>query len=370
MSKLNLRVQIIFPILVFVSILNNDAVAVRHTFTDDKPDYRVTFSTPEPNYLPGSTLRVGITFKNLSSRTIAISQDLMVLDTIGAKVWKTVINLELELNQSVTIPLMVPVPKSQGRFKLTAGQNIVGRGETNLSFEFLVVQPVKSDRLSKIMVHTPDSEVFLNTFLKTWSIKAPTISWGQVLLLGKKSWASYAGGDREMAQLIDRALKREMSVIFIDFGSNAVDSLGNLPKYGLPFNVTVSLTKASSPEQKFEIKPVNKELIHNLTNTTIDKLNGYYGVSVPATDMKFEGKNVKINALVTTGTNPFRFPVVELVPATEKGKVYLCQLLTDGRLDESVKPQRNHSELPAYDPVAVQFLLNLISASVGDNLLK
>jgi hypothetical protein len=102
----------------------------------------------------------------------------------------------------------------------------------------------------------------------------------------------------------------------------------------------------------------------------INKLNGYFGMAIPETDMRFEGKDVKINALATTGTTPFRFPVVELIPENEKGKVYLCQVLTEGRLDESVKPQRNHPELPAYDPIAVQFLLNLISASVGDNLLK
>ena len=370
MGQLILRYRILLLFVFFVPTLNSDGFDALYPRSGDKPDYHVTFSNPEPNYLPGSIVRLGVTFKNLSSRTIAVSQDLMVLDTSGTKVWKTLINLEMSINQSITIPLMIPVPKSQGRFKLTTGQVADGGGEVNPTFEFQVIQPAKSERLTKIMVHTPDSEVGLNTFLKTWGIKAPTISWGQVLLLGRKSWASYAGGDREMAQLIDRALKREMSVIFIDFASNIVDSLGNFPKYGLPLNVTVSLTKASSPEQKFEIKPVNKELTYNFTNTIINKLNGYYGVSVPATDMKFEGKNVKINALVTTGTNPYRFPVVELVPANEKGKVYLCQLLTEGRLDESVKPQRNLPELPAYDPIAVQFLLNLISASVGDNLLK
>jgi len=35
-----------------------------------------------------------------------------------------------------------------------------------------------------------------------------------------------------------------------------------------------------------------------------------------------------------------------------------------------VSPSRNQADLPAYDPIAVQFLLNLISAAVGDNLLK
>ena len=93
-------------------------------------------------------------------------------------------------------------------------------------------------------------------------------------------------------------------------------------------------------------------------------------MAVPATDMRFEGKSIKINALATTGIKPYRFPVVEMIPDNDKGKIYFCQILTEGRLDETVKPQRNHPELPAYDPIAVQFILNLISASVGDNLLK
>ena len=354
----------------FVSTLKNEGSDAKYPISGDKSDYHVTFSTPDPNYLPGSTMRVGVTFKNLSTRIIAVSQELMVVDTTSTKVWKTMINMELSINQIITIPLMIPVPKSQGKFQLTTRQ-ISGEGqEEKPSFEFQVLQPAKSDRLSKIMVHTPDSEVGLNTFLKTWGIKAPTISWGQVLLLGKKSWTSYAAGDREMAQLIDRALKREMSVIFIDFGSNSVDSMGNFPKHGLPFNVTVSLIKASSPEQKFEIKPVNKELTYNFSKNRINRLNGYNGVAVPATDMRFEGKSIKINALATTGIKPYRFPVVEMIPDNDKGKIYFCQILTEGRLDETVKPQRNHPELPAYDPIAVQFILNLISASVGDNLLK
>jgi hypothetical protein len=86
--------------------------------------------------------------------------------------------------------------------------------------------------------------------------------------------------------------------------------------------------------------------------------------------LKLQSKGVKINALATSGNNPYRYPVIELISEKEKGKLYLCQIITDGRLDESVKPSRNQFSLPAYDPMAVQFLLNLISASVGDDLLK
>jgi hypothetical protein len=98
--------------------------------------------------------------------------------------------------------------------------------------------------------------------------------------------------------------------------------------------------------------------------------NGCYGIVVPAIDLRFEGKGAEINAYATTGENPYRFPIVELVPLNGKGKLYLSQIMTDGRLDDSVKPPRNKPALPAYDPMAVQFLLNLISATVGDNLLK
>ena len=219
------------------------------------------------------------------------------------------------------------------------------------------------------MVHTPDSEVALNTFLKTWGIKAPNFSWGQVVLLGKKSLKACIEKDEEINQLIDRALKREMSVIFIDFSTDPGHLAKSTYKLELPFNLSVLAIKKGN-EQRFCLKADNKELNFNFSNKILGNLNGYYGVSVPESDLKFEGKNIKINALVTTGTNPYRYPVVELVPDYGKGKVYLCQLLLEDRIDESVRPLRNHPELPAYDPVAVQLLLNLISASVGNNLLK
>ena len=196
---------------------------------------------------------------------------------------------------------------------------------------------------------------------------APTIAWGQVLLCGKKSWMRYADGDQEIIQLVDRALKREMSVIFLDFGSGNDRKTSNIL---LPYNVSLSFIKAKQPEQSFVLKSDYKELTYDFTTNQMNSWNGFYGVSVPATDLHFEGKGVKINSYATAGENPYRFPLVELIPLTGKGKLYLCQIITDGRLDESVKPPRNQPGLPAYDPVAVQFLLNLISETVGDNLLK
>ena len=134
--------------------------------------------------------------------------------------------------------------------------------------------------------------------------------------------------------------------------------------------MTVIFIKAKEPEQCFILLSDNKELTFGFGTNIMKMLNGWHGVKVPATDLRFEGKGVKINALVTAGTSPYRYPVIGLIPENDKGKLYLSQIITDGRLDESVKTPRNHPELPAYDPMAVQFLLNLISASVGDNLLK
>ena len=328
---------------------------------------QVTFGDSYHHYLPGGSMRMGVTFKNNGAEKVEVSQVLMVIDTAGVSVWDTVINLQLASNQSCRIPLIVPVPKFSGRFTLTLPQDTSFQNSSLPVFDFEVIKPEKSSRLSKILVHTPDWEEGLNSFLKTWNIKAPTISWGQVLLCGKKSTAKFVAGDDEMVQMINRALKREMSVIFLDFGPSENEQI---TKMTLPYNISLSFVKMKSPEQSFVLKSDHKELTYGLRSDLMSAWNGNYGVSVPATDLRFDGKGVKINAFATSGKKPFRFPLVELIPQNGKGKIYLCQLMTAGRLDEAVEPLRNHPELPAYDPMAVQFLLNLISASVGDNLLK
>jgi hypothetical protein len=311
---------------------------------------------------------MGVEFKNNSPEKVDVSQELIVVDSTGVKVWGTVINLQLEANQSYKIPLIVPIPSFSGRFTLTLPKTTEDAGSPP-AFDFEVIQPKKSDRLSKILVHTPDWEDGFIPFLKTWGIKAPMLSWGQVLLCGKKSTTKLLAGEEEMTQMISRALKREMSVIFLDFGSFEKNQ-EKIQKILLPFGVTVSFVGAKSPEQKFVLKSDYKELIYGFRTNIMNSWNGNDGISVPATDLLFDGKGVRINAYATTGKNPYRFPVVELIPINGKGKIYLCQLITDGRLDEAIKPARNHPELVAYDPMAVQFVLNLISASVGDNLLK
>lgn len=353
----------------FTLITSVDSWAAVNRNAPEDNKCQVTFGESYTNYLPGSLMRMKIVFKNTTSEKRTVSQELLVVDCSGVKAWDTVINLELLPDGTISVPLMVPVPKFTGTYTLTLGDKAEMSREGIPSFGFNVIQPAKSPRLTKILVHTPDSEVELNKFLKTWEIKAPSISWGQVLLLGKKSGELFAAGDHEITQLVDRALKREMSVIFLDFGP-AIDGKESSPKMALPFDISVSFIKAPSPEQSFILKSDYKELIYNFITSKMETWNGFYGVTVPANDMRFEGKGVKINAYVTAGNNPYRFPVVEVNPLNGSGKIYLCQMFTDGRLDAMSKPPRNQPGLPAYDPMAVQFLLNLISASVGDNLLK
>ena len=352
---------------IFVLIYGRSSRAAECVSAGEVMKYQVTFGDSYHNYLPGSLLRIGVVFKNSTSEGLKVSQELVVVDSAGVKAWNTVINLELLPSGSVTIPLMVPVPQFPGTYTLTIAdaENIASAP----SFLFNVIQPKKSPRLSKLLVHTPDSEEGLNKFLKAWGIKAPELSWGQVFLLGKKSWTQYVKGDKEIVQLIERALKREMSVIFLDFGP-VENNQDPLKKIGLPYDVSVSFIEAKTPEQSFMLKSDYKELTFDFANHRMKTWNGCYGINVPATDLRFEGNGVKINAYATTGENPYRFPIVELIPKNGKGKLYLSQILTEGRLDETVKPPRSQSELPAYDPMAVQFLLNLISATVGDNLLK
>lgn len=367
MYRLLIRIVLLWSI--FGAIVGTGCWAAGNRSSGEEKKYQVIFSESYHNYLPGSLLRIGVVFKNSSSEAVKVSQELVVIDSTGVIPWNTVINMEISAKESVIVPLMVPVPKIPGAFSLTLTDATGTTDDSVPSFEFLVIQPQKSERLSKILVYTPDSEEGLNKFLKRWDIKAPELSWAQVLLLGKKNWTQYVKGDKAITLLVDRALKREMSVIFLDFGQEEVKE-DSFTKILLPYEVSVSFIKAKGPEQSFVLKSGYKELTFGFTNSVLNPWNGYYGISVPATDLRFEGKGAKIYAYATSGENPFRFPLVELVPDNGKGKLYLCQIITDGRLDESVTTARNHPEQPAYDPMAVQFLLNLISETVGDNLLK
>ena len=331
-------------------------------------NYQILFGESYIDFLPGTLNRMDVTFKNRDTLNLKLSQELVILDSALVKVWKTMINLELGPDESTVIQLMIPVPRNPGCFTITPGGAADQSAEARPSRIFNVIQPAKSPRLTKILVHAPGFEVDLNEFVKRWGIKAPTISWAQVLLCGKKSWTRFCEGEPEITQLISRSLRREMSVIFLDFG--IPDTRSAQSKLNLPFGIKMSFIPLKSTGQTFLLKPDLLELNYGLETGPISKWNGYDGITIPETEMRFEGKGVKINALATAGENPVRFPVVEMIPENGKGKLYLCQLITSGRLDESAPPMRYKPEIPVYDPMAVQFLLNLISASVGDNLLK
>lgn len=366
-GHLTLKVALLL-ILITLVIGNSSQGAASSARTTEKK-CEISFGESYHHYLPGSIMRMNVDFVNNASDTLKVSQELVLLDSLSLKVWKTVINLELFPYSRTAVPLIVPIPKQQGSFKLTILDQAGIVSVSVPSFVIDVIQPKKSPRLSKILVHTPDWEDDINRFLKVWDIKAPTISWGQVLLLGKTGWERYIAGDSEITQLISRALRREMSVIFIDLRS-AGQNHGKHTKISLPYGISMNFIEGSPAEHGIALKPQYKELNYLLRGDLMRDWNGLSGELVPGFDMQFEGKGVKINAYATAGKDLSHSPVIEIIPYSGKGKLYLCQIITEGRIDELVKPPRNKPELPAYDPIAVQFLLNLISATVGDNLLK
>jgi hypothetical protein len=160
-----------------------------------------------------------------------------------------------------------------------------------------------------------------------------------------------------------------MSVLFLDFGPTGPDDIG-LSEMVLPYGVRVRFTDGVNSAKSFDLKPDIQELTYGFTSKTMKNWNGINGICVPGSALKFEGKDVEINALATSGDASSRFPVVELIPRHGKGKLYLSQIITEGRLDDHPEAGRRKTQTAAYDPMAVQFLLNLISATVGDNLLK
>ncbi len=358
----------VFLLLSLFTVKQAEGFAMPNYASDDQK-CQVVFGESYRNYFPGSLIRLDVNFKNTTAQNLKVSQELIVTDRSGSRFWNTIINLELIPNGNTTIPLIIPAPKVSGIFYLTTGDAAASKVDSINSFKFNVIQPKKSLRLSKILVFSPDYEEYLNAFLKTWGIKAPMISWGQVLLCGRKSWIRYKEGDPEIIQIINRSLKREMSVIFLDFGSSGSRE-DEQKKVVLPYDVSVSLINVRSAEKSFTLKPELKELNYGFTSALMNEWNGLNGIIIPAEDLLFEGKEMKINAYATSGENSLRFPVVELIPQRRKGKLYISQVITEGRIDEKIKPVRNKPELSAYDPMAVQFLLNLISSTVGDNLLK
>jgi len=364
MNKYILIVVFIFSLISFEKVKANEIIPI-----EAQIDYTVKFGDSYHNYAKGNRVRISVLFKNLTSKISDVAQELLVLNSNSEKVWKTRINLQLKPYQEFIVPIMVPVPELSGNYILTIPKTAAVSEEQLPLFKFIVIEPHKSTRLSKLQVVAPEWEEKLDSFLVTWAIRAPSISFGQVVLCGKKTWQLLANGDENTKQLIDRALKRDMSVIFLDFGPVEMKE-GTEFKIKLPYDAKVNFVQASSPEVNFIPERSIKFLNYDFPSDHFYSLNGLNGVSIPAVDMRFEGKDILISNFATTGKKPYRFPVVELKPKIGKGKVILCQVITEGRLDEKAKTPRNRPELPAYDPLAVQFVLNLISASVGDELLK
>lgn len=331
--------------------------------------YLVKFGESFHNYSKGSYIKIDISFKNIIDSAVDVAQDIVVLNSLNQKIWDTRINIQLKPEQEFKIPFMLPVPEAPGNYKLTIPEFQGSSPEEIPGFNFVVIEPHKSQKLSLITVIAPEWETDLVSFADRWEIKASSISLGQAVLCGKKTWQRLADGDKEAQQLIERALRRDMSVIILDFGPNELKEDAQY-KIELPFDLKVNFMRASSPELNFLLKENIKGLNYDLPTGHFYSLNGINGISVPPVDMKTEGKNLSVSDYVITGKNPFRYPVKEIKPKTGKGRIILCQIITEGRLDEKNSAQRNRPELPVYDPFAVQFVLNLISASVGEELLK
>jgi hypothetical protein len=327
------------------------------------------FNVADRNYLPGSNIRMDVTFRNEQQTIESVTAQMEIIDEASNKVWDNRINFDLNPEQEFKVPLVITAPQQDGNYRITINNdNLVFSGIIPVT-EFTVLKPEKSSRLSKILVTVPDGENELHEFVENWEIEAPSISWGQVVLCGKQTWQRFANGDKEVAQLIDRALKRSMSVIFLDFGPAGTDSAESV-KIKLPFSVEAEFKPVTSNEGSFSILPEIKKMGYNLTNLNIASWNGYNGITVPPFEIQLKAKEIISTFYVRSENEPYQYPVVEIKSKKDKGKVILCQLIIEGRLDENNKSVRNRPDLPVYDPVAIQFLLNLISTSVGEELMR
>ncbi len=76
------------------------------------------------------------------------------------------------------------------------------------------------------------------------------------------------------------------------------------------------------------------------------------------------GQAEQIDVLVNCGRSLTRNPVIMIDFGEGKGKVIISQLITNGRLSKS---NNNYNDLyaPRFDPVASQFVLNMIKTATG-----
>lgn len=321
------------------------------------------------NFQPGRNISLDITFQNEGDRPAALTAQVEILNEKGEKVWDNRLNFELKPLQEFKIPLMVPAPKAEGDYRLTLNNEQQLFTGLPPAEPIRVIEPEKSERLGKIMVTVPEWESQLHGFVEKWELEAPSISWGQVVLCGSQTWQRFSNGDKETAQLLDRALRRGMSVLFLDFGPKALTGGAEL-NVKLPFGAGTQFYPTSDSISSAVIVSANKEMNFNIENPSVPSFNGMGGAVFPVLGMKIDPAGLALNPYLAAGTSNAQYPVVELKPKNGLGKLILCRLITDGRLDESRKNVRNRPDLPFYDPLAEQLILNLISASVGEELMK
>ena len=325
----------------------------------------VNLQMTDRNYVPGGLIRFDFGATNQSQSAKASTIPLEIRDQTGKVVWNNLINIEAGANHPVKLSLMANAPSAGGSYILTINGNNNRFAHPLPAIPFFVTEPAKPKLLAKILVTVPEGETELHHFVEKWAIEAPSISWGQIVLCGKKTWQNYIRGEKETINLIERALRRSMTVIFLDFqplGAN-----------GESATVTLPLSVSASPDSEYEpgeiVQIANKEMLFNMPADQFGQLNGLNGNICHTTGFRVKGNKIDIEPLIKSEKREKVAPVVKIAAQNGNGTIVLCGILTEGRLDESVKKLRNQPELSTYDPVAVQFLLNLIAASVDKNLL-
>ena len=88
MCRLNFRALLL--ILVIVTISEKFIWAANYYQPDTGRKYTVTFGDSFHNYLPKSSIRIGVLIKNNSSEIVKVSQEFVIIDTARMKVWKTI----------------------------------------------------------------------------------------------------------------------------------------------------------------------------------------------------------------------------------------------------------------------------------------
>ena len=320
------------------------------------------------HFMPGQLIRVDVQLNNHTSGTIRNRTRLQVVNTGGLEQWSTLLKIPLQANQQFHIPLMIKAPEIEGKYVLRAKEDESG-DKLSEDMPFDVFQPEKSKKLSKIMVYVPDYETDLIKFVDEWNIKAPSFSWGQCMLCSYRTWQRLQNGDTDVSAEIERAIHRNMSVIFLDFGPATMPDVDQ-QEIDLPFRISAYLSGKAKPETDFSMISKDRELNYHMLNMESGNWNGFGEVTVPPVLMEVKVKGGTKKNLVQTGKNPYRFPVVSISLGKGRGKVILSQLLTDGRLlkPDGTTPARKDSL--SYDPLAVQLVLNLISSSVDNSLLQ